>query len=155
LLELAASLRLKPVRILKRGFRFYGTGGGGANRIQRIETTFKALGRLLQREIDDYCLAGRRWDSAIAQHLARDPVSHWLDRVGADAALRAGVRGLRGFFLADPEALPLLPLVDQLSVGGVSATGKFYRIEGGNDRLPCTMVERFVGEVLMQTTVRA
>src|SRR5262245_50303453 len=153
LLELAASLRLKPVRILRDGFRFYGTGG--TNRIQRIETTFKALGRLLQREVDDYCLAGRRWDSAIAQHLARGSVSNWLDRVGADTALRAGVRGLRGFYLADPEALPLLTLVDQLSVGGVSATGKFYRIEGGNDRLPCTLIERFAGEVLMQTTVRS
>src|SRR5262245_19563544 len=153
LLELAASLRLKPVRILRDGFRFYGTGG--TNRIQRIETTFKALGRLLQREVDDYCLAGKRWDSAIAQHLAREPVSSWLDRVGAGATLRAGVRGLRGFYLTDPEGLPLLTLVDQLSVGGITASAEFYRIEGGNDRLPCTLIERFGGDVLLQTTVRA
>lgn len=154
-LELAASLRLKPVRILKSGFRFYGMAADGVNRVQRIETTFKELGRLLQREVDDYCLAGKRWDSAIAQHLAREPVSSWLDRVGAGATLRAGVRGLRGFYLTDPEGLPLLTLVDQLSVGGVSASGEFYRLQGGNDRLPCTLIERFGGEVLLQTAVRA
>jgi monoamine oxidase len=154
-LELAESLRLKPVRILKEGFKFYGATGDGGTRVQRIEITFKELGRLLRQEVDDYCLAGKRWDSAIAQHLAREPVSNWLDRVGADAALRAGVRGLRGFYLSDPEALPLLTLVDQLSVGGVSASAKFYRIEGGNDRLPCAMIERFGGGLLMQTAVRA
>jgi monoamine oxidase len=154
-LELAESLRLKPVRILKEGFKFYGATSDGGTRVQRIEITFKELNRLLRQEVDDYCLAGKRWDSAIAQHLAREPVSNWLDRVGADAALRAGVRGLRGFYLADPEALPLLTLVDQLSVGGVAASGKFYRIEGGNDRLPCAMIERFGGGLLMQTAVRA
>ncbi len=154
-LELAAALRLKPVRILRDGFKFYGMTADGVNRVQRIEATFKQLGRLLQREVDDYCLAGKRWDSAIAQRLAREPVSNWLDRIGAGVGLRAGVRGLRGFYLADPDALPLLTLVDQLSVGGVSTSGKFYRIEGGNDRLPCTLVERFGGQVLLQTAVRA
>ena len=154
-LELAASLGLKPVRILKDGFWFYRTSGDGGTRVQRIEVTFKELGSLLQREVDDYCLAGKRWDSAIAQHLAREAVSNWLDRVGASPALRAGVRGLRGFYLADPEGLPLLTLVDQLAVGGVSASGKFYRIEGGNDRLPCTLIERFGGDVLLQTAVRS
>ena len=154
-LELAESLRLKSVRILKDGFKFYGEAGDGKPRVQRIEIIFKELGRLLRREVDDYCLAGKRWDSAIAQHLAREPVSNWLDRVGADATLRAGVRGLRGFYLADPDALPVLTLVDQLAVGGIAASGKFYRIEGGNDRLPCTLIERFGGSLIMQTAVRA
>ena len=154
-LDLAAALGVKPVRILKDGFKFYGMAAAGVNRVQRLETTFKELGRLLQREVDDYCLAGQRWDSAIAQHLAHEPVSNWLDRVGAGAALRAGVRGLRGFYLIDPEGLPLLTLVDQLAVGGVSASGEFYRIDGGSDRLPCTLIERFGGDVLLQCVVRA
>jgi monoamine oxidase len=154
-LELAASLGLKPVTILKDGFRFYGTDKDGKNHVRAIDSTFKDLKRLLQREVDDYCLAGKRWDSAIADRLAREPVSSWLERAGASASLRAGVRGLRGFYLADPDALPLLTLVDQLAMGGVAATGKFYRIEGGNDRLPCTLVERFGGDVLLQTAVRA
>jgi monoamine oxidase len=153
-LELAASLGLKPVRILKGGFRFYGTARDGSLRVRRLESTFGELGRLLHDEVHDFCLAGKRWDSAVAQRLAREPVSSWLDRVGADAALRAGVRALRGFYLADPEELPLLTLVDQLTVG-IAADPKFHRIQGGNDRLPCTLVERFGGDVLMQTAVRA
>ncbi len=42
-LELAASLGLKPVRILKEGFKFYGTGSDGQNRIRPIEGTLKEL----------------------------------------------------------------------------------------------------------------
>jgi monoamine oxidase len=154
-LELAASLGLKPVTILKGGFRFYGGDKEGRYHVRSIESTFKELTRLLQREIDDYCLAGQRWDSAIAERLAKEPVSGWLDRVGADNGLRAGVRGLRGFYLADPDVLPLLTLVDQMAMGGIDATGRFSRIEGGNDRLPCTLVERFGGDLLLQTVVRA
>jgi monoamine oxidase len=154
-LELAASLGLKPVTILKGGFKFYGADKDGKYHVRSIESTFRDLKRLLQQEVDDYCLAGKRWDSAIAEQLAREPVSNWLDRIGADAGLRAGVRGLRGFYLADPDALPLLTLVDQLAMGGVASTGKFYRIKGGNDRLPCTLIERFGGDVLLQAAVRA
>lgn len=154
-LELAASLGLKPVRILKDGFRFIGTARDGSLRVRPIESALGELGRLLHDEVHDFCLAGKRWDSAVAQRLAREPVSSWLDRVGADAALRAGVRGLRGFYLADPEELPLLTLVDQMAVGGFAADTKFHRIQGGNDRLPCTLVERFRGGVLLQSAVRA
>jgi monoamine oxidase len=154
-LELAASLELKPVRILKDGFKFFGTAGDGGNRVRPIESTLKESRRLLQREIDDYCLARKRWDSAIAERFARESVASWLDRVNAGAALRAGIRGLRGFYLADPEGLPLLTLVDQLAAGGIPGTEKFYRIEGGNDRLPCALIERFGGGILTQTAVRA
>jgi monoamine oxidase len=46
--------------------------------------------------------------------------------------------GLRGFFLADPEDLSLLSLVDQMA-SGVPGTGRVYRIQGGNDRLPLAL----------------
>src|SRR5690349_13170788 len=141
-LQLAETLGLTPVRILKDGFKFYGTAGNGTNRVRPIETSLKESRRLLQREIDDYCLAGKRWDSAVAERLAREPVANWLDRVDAAPALRAGIRGLRGFYLVDPEGLPLLTLVDQLAAGGIPGADKFYRIDGGNDRLPCAMIER-------------
>jgi monoamine oxidase len=46
--------------------------------------------------------------------------------------------GLRGFFLADPDDLSLLSLVDQLAFEA-SGTGRMYRIRGGNDQLPLAL----------------
>ena len=43
--------------------------------------------------------------------------------------------GLRGFFLADPEELSLLALVDQFASERRARRWKTYRIDGGNDRL--------------------
>ncbi len=47
--------------------------------------------------------------------LPADPCRTWLDDVRADDDLRATATGLRGFFLADPEELSLLALVDQFA----------------------------------------
>ena len=51
----------------------------------------------------------------IAVEIARRSVAQWLDDVHADDELRATTIGLRGFFLADPEELSLIALVDQFS----------------------------------------
>ena len=53
--------------------------------------------------------------------------------------LRAWLNGMR-FFLADPEHLSLLALVDQLSAES-SALDHFYRIKGGNDRLATALAD--------------
>ena len=45
------------------------------------------------------------------------------------------MRGFRGFFLADPEDLSLLPLVEQFAESGPPGRGHIFRIPGGNDRL--------------------
>jgi monoamine oxidase len=82
-----------------------------------------------------YTLAERRWDSPVTADLARRSVATWLDQVNADADLRATAIGLRGFFLADPDELSLIALVDQFSESDTPAQGQMYRIEGGNDRL--------------------
>ena len=62
--------------------------------------------------------------------------------------------GLRGFFLADPEQLSLLALVDQL-VSGEASGHRFYRIEGGNDQLSSRLVARLQQPVLYRTTLEA
>jgi monoamine oxidase len=64
------------------------------------------------------------------------------------------MRGLRGFFLADPEDLSLLPLVDQFASGGTPGAGRMYRLEGGNDRLPKAMARALRGPVRLKTIVR-
>jgi monoamine oxidase len=65
--------------------------------------------------------------------LAKRSVAQWLDDIGADDELRMTAVGLRGFFLADPDELSLLALVDQFASDD-EIGGQMYRIEGGNDR---------------------
>lgn len=153
-LELARAVGLAPIRILREGFGYYGPDRGGRRRVHRKPTTFEAAARLLKPVIDDYCRAGKDWDSAVAAAIARMSVEDWLIRSRADRAMRAGLRGLRGFFLADPEDLSLIPLVDQFASAGPPGRDKFFRIEGGNDRLPGAVARALKGRLLLESVVR-
>src|SRR5688500_10317550 len=141
-LALAKELRLEPVQILRRGWGFYGTGGGGRMRVSSAPGVFEKAPRRLTREIDDYKAAHERWDSPVAQAIGRVSVAEWMDRIDADRRFRAAMRGLRGFFLADPEDLSLLALVDQFASGGTPGEGHMFRLKGGNDRLPHAMAKQ-------------
>ena len=123
--------------------------------MRRASSTFERAEKLLGPEIAAYKAVDSRWDSAVAAVLGRQPVSVWLERVKADRDLRAGVRGLRGFFLADPEDLSLLPLVDQFASGATPGTGRMYRLREGNDALPQAMAGSLRGRVLLNAVVRA
>jgi len=132
---LAAELGLKVTRILKGGFGYVRADPSGRATIVGSKST-RGWDRLAQELRDvsrPYALAEQRWDSPITADLARRSVAGWLDEVKADPDLRATATGLRGFFLADPEELSLIALIDQFSVNG--APGGLYRIEGGADRL--------------------
>jgi monoamine oxidase len=86
--------------------------------------------------------------------MAQRSVAQWLDDIDAGASMRAMVRGLRGFFLADPEDLSLLVLIEQLAseTPGAEPEG---RIEGGNDRLPKAMAAELREAVHLDTAARA
>jgi monoamine oxidase len=86
--------------------------------------------------------------------LASQSVAAWLDQARAGRHLRAAVQGMRGFFLADPEELSLLALVDQLAYESEGQSG-FYRIMGGNDGLAAGLARTVRGPVQLNTTVLA
>jgi monoamine oxidase len=152
--ELARSLKLDTVRILREGFGYYGPDTRGGRRVHRGPATFEQAARLLKQEIADYCLADQRWDSAIAGALARQSVAEWLRRIHAGRPLAAGLRGLRGFFLADPEDLSLIAVVDQFASGGAPGNDEIFRIRGGNSRLPEAMARRLRNPVRTGTILR-
>lgn len=153
-LNLARALKLRPVRILRGGFAYYTPDRRGRRRIRTGGGAFAEAARRLKPEIADYCLAEKRWDSGVALDLASESVSGWLRRIKADRGLRAAVRGLRGFFLADPEDLSLLVLVDQFASGGTPGQSPLFRIDGGNDRLPQAIARGLRGRVLLDAPVR-
>jgi monoamine oxidase len=152
--SLAHELGLKPVHILRAGFGYYGPDARGVPRLHRHPGAFGSLGKRLHREIQDFKLAEERWDSGVAASLARRSVADWLDAIQAPPNLRAAVRAFRGFFLADPEDLSLLPLIEQFASGGTPGQDRMLRIPGGNDRLATRAAQQLRGKLLLNTIVR-
>ena len=153
-LGLARELGLRTARILRGGFGFFGVDRRGQARVQSGLGRLSGAARFLTREIRDFNLAGRRWDTAVAARLGRMSVAAWLDRANAPADVRAGMRGFRGFFLADPEDLSLLPLVEQFAEWGAPGRDEMFRIAGGNDTLATGIARRLEGALLLKTIVR-
>jgi monoamine oxidase len=153
-LDLARELGLEPVRILKSGWGFYGMTASGKRRIRSAPETFKKAGKALEREIEDFKLAERRWDSGVAAAFGPTSVSDWIASSGLDPAIAAGLCGLRGFYLADPEDLSLLVIVEQFASESVPGADRMFRIRGGNDRLPRALARKLRNPVQLESVVR-
>ena len=153
-LELARSLSLKPERILRAGFTYYGPDGSGRNRVWKRPSIWTDVTSRLAQDIARHKAAGERWDSGVAAALGRQSVADWLLRQRAGRRFNDGVRSIRGFFLADPEDLSLLALVDQFA-DGVPGDDEFYRIRGGNDRLASKLAAALRGPVVLRGMVRS
>lgn len=151
--SLAEEVGLGLTRILRGGFGYARLDDGGRPRIVRRQAGrgWERLAHALEPWTRRYRLAEQRWDSPIVGAIARRSVAQWLDEIGADEDLRATATGLRGFFLADPEELSLIALVDQFASEDEPAPGAMYRIEGGNDRLATALAAPF-GERLHLNT---
>lgn len=154
---LAESLGLPLVRILKDGFAGVRTSASGKIRIVRraSHTGWAQLANALEPFTRDYRLGERRWDTPIAAHLARRSVAAWLNDIQAGDELRQTAGSLRGFFLADPEELSLLALVDQFAADDSPGRERMYRIEGGNDRLPAALASSLGDRIHLGTELVA
>jgi monoamine oxidase len=155
--ELSRSLGLKLTRILRGGFGYVRPDATGKPKILAGSASrgWERLAEEIAPVAKPYELAERRWDSPITAAIARRPVASWLDEIKADAELRATAAGLRGFFLADPDELSLIALVDQFSDSDGPAPGTMYRIEGGNDRLPAALAASLGERLHLNTEVVA
>lgn len=152
---LARRLHLDLLPVLRSGFAFVrrNARGQGARPIARHGAFWAAIRRALEPQIRDYRQSEERWDSPLAWRLGHVSVADWLESIKAEPALRAMVHGLRGFFLADPEELSLLPLVEQLAAESAGPK-RFYRIKGGNDRLASALAARLRRPVRLQAILR-
>jgi monoamine oxidase len=155
--DLAAELGLKMTRILRGGFGYVRPDPAGRPRIlpRGAMRGWDRLADALKDLTKPYTLAERRWDSPITADLARRSVAAWLDQAKADVELRATATGLRGFFLADPDELSLIALVDQFSESDAPAPGHMYRVDGGNDRLTAGLAAPLGDRLHLNTDVVA
>ncbi|MBX3349154.1 MAG: FAD-dependent oxidoreductase, partial [Nitrospira sp.] len=154
--RLATDLGLTLSPILRGGFAFVRQMARAPviERASRAGGLWEELARAADPWVRAHRLNERRWEGPIARRLAEQSVAEWLDTLGAGRRLRARLNGMRGFFLADPEDLSLLALVDQLATE-LSALNHFYRIKGGNDRLATALAETLNEPVQFKTMVRA
>ena len=155
--SLADECGLRQVRILASGFTYARQDPKGVTRLVSRSAAggWERLAQELAGLARRYRWAEGQWDSPIAAEIGRRSVARWLDDVGADSELRAAALGMRGFFLADPEELSLLPLVDQFSGDDTPAISKMFRIEGGNDRLTAVLAAELGDRVHLNTELLA
>ena len=154
-LDLAKEIGLKPQRILRAGFSYYGPDPSGRNRVWKQPVIWEEVAKRLKPEIESFKAAGERWDSGVARALGPVTVAQWLRTQRADVSFDIGVRSMRGFFLADPEDLSLLSIVDQFAQGGSPGPGEIYRIVGGNDLLPQKLADALRAPILLRAMVKS
>jgi monoamine oxidase len=154
LVSLARELRLSLVPIIRRGFGYYGLNRRGRLAVQPMASGFQAVASQLSALVRDYQLAEGRWTSGVAQALARQSVAGWLKSIGASRWTEQRLRGFRGLFLADPEDLSLLALVDFFSDLDDGGWGDTFRLRRGNDALPEAMARGLASPVRLHTILR-
>jgi monoamine oxidase len=132
---------------LRQGFTFVRRDGDQ----QRGDRAWRDIATKLEDLIHAFRLAEQRWDGVIAREIARHSIADWLEWIDADADMRATMQGMRGFFLADPEDLSLLALVDQFS--GSLTRSALYRIADGNDQIATRILEQVRARVRLRTAL--
>jgi monoamine oxidase len=154
--RLACQMGLSLTPVLRGGFAFVRRGSRRrpSKPVSIARGLWPEIAKLCEPWIRAYRLTEQRWDGPIARSLAGRSVAEWLDQVRADRQIRAAVQGMRGFFLADPEELSLLALVDQFASES-QGQSRFYRIMGGNDRLATGLASMLREPVHLRTTVLA
>jgi monoamine oxidase len=146
---------LPTVRILSGGWGFYGASQKGRRKVRDEVDTFERIAELLTPEIRAYKAADSRWDSEVSRWLARQSVRDWIERTHPGRDLAAGLCGLRGFFLADPDRLSLLQLVDQFASDAIPGEGSMFRLRDGNDALASALTAALRGSVVLNTALTA
>lgn len=157
---LAKRLHLTLTPILGRGFGFYGPDRSGRVKRQTAFDGFRPVNEPLAALVRDYKLAEHRWDGPLARRLGSESVADWLRRISRrrgraeTARLIARFRGFRGLFLADPEQLSLLALVDFFADDPFGGGGEMMRIPGGNDQLATRLAATLRSPILLGAVLR-
>ena len=150
---LAKRFDLPLVRVLDGGFLHRVRIPGDGFHVSRSgpwELCDDLLAPLLRR----YEAAGGHDAADVVREISTWSLAGWLEHQRASAADLAMARTVRGFFLADPEDLSVLPMVAQLADAGSPARIPVFRIVGGTDRLVDALVAHTPARLLLRHQVR-
>jgi monoamine oxidase len=151
---LCDELGLTIVRVLRGGFTHRFRAEDGQYHVSRTRP-WKELERLLAPLLKRYQDTGGKPDAEAVREIAAISLREWLRHEQATTEQHAMADALRGFFLAEPDDLSVLPLVEQLANSGSPAQTQMFRVDGGNDRLVDTLASDLSSPVLLQHRVTA
>jgi monoamine oxidase len=154
IIDLCRRFELPLVRILRSGFTHRFRDSSGTYHVSRTapwDALHECLAPLLRR----YKAAGGDASADAIRELATWSLSDWLRQSDAAPEAQTMANALRGFFLADPNEISVLPVIEQLANGGPPSQAEFFRIEGGNDRLVDALLGAVRGRVLLEHSIRA
>ena len=154
LLALCDTFGLRLVRILRGGFTHRFRDPDETYRLSRT-APWDALADALAPLVRRYTQTGGDSSADAVREMATRSLSEWLRTSNAPPAVHSMARALRGFFLADPEEISVLPVVEQMARGGSPAQVEFCRIDGGNDRLVDALVRATPARLLLGHVVRS
>jgi monoamine oxidase len=141
--DLCKELGLPLTRVLHAGFTHRYRGNDGSYHVSRTRPW---------TELEKLVTPLRHVSSA---EVATYSLREWLRHEHATREQHAIADAVRGFFLADPDDLSVLAVVEQLASGGSPAQSKMYRIEGGNDRLVEALARDAKARILLRHHVTA
>jgi monoamine oxidase len=152
--SLCGELGLRLVRVLRGGFTHRFRDDDGQYHVSRTRP-WSELEALVAPHLQPFKEANGSADSEIAREIAAWSLRAWLRERQATPGQHSMVDALRGFFLADPDDLSLLPLVQQLATDGSPAQVEMYRIEGGTGRLVEALAREAAARVLLRHRLEA
>ena len=153
-IDLVRELGLTTTRILRRGFGYYGVNQQGRLAIQPLTSGFKDIAPHLEKAKADFKSSDQRWDTAIAHRYSSISIAEWLREIRAPKWLLERFRGFRGLFLAEPEELSLLALIDFLAEDPFSSMGSTMRVREGNDAIATTIARQLKSRPRLKTVLR-
>jgi monoamine oxidase len=151
---LCDELGVPLVRVLRGGFTHRFRDDEGDYRVSRTRP-WTELEALVAPLLDRYKAVRGNPESDAVREIATWSLRAWLRERGATPAQHSMADALRGFFLADPDEISVLPLVEQLSSGGSPAQAEMYRVEGGTSRLVDAIAAGAGARVLLRHRVAA
>ena len=143
---LVERFRLSLVPVLRGGFTHRYSPAAGVIKIARADAWY-TLRDLLAPLIRRYQKAEGDSDADDVRDLATYSVRRWLDERAVDREPYAIAKAVRGFFLADPDELSVLQVVEQLADGDVPSQVRMFRIAGGADRLVRALAQATMAHV--------
>ena len=154
LLALCKEFGLRLVRVLRSGFTHRFRDEHGTYHLSRT-APWDALADVLAPLVRRYHLAGGDVTAHTLREMATLSLDGYLRQARASADLYPMATALRGFFLADPKEISVLPVVEQVARGGSPAQAELYRIGGGNGRLVDALVCATPARLLLRHVIRA